>query len=166
MSNQELQCPFCSKTSSRGTGLASHIRGAHPKQYSGWSRSRKDVQKIEVSNASLKPLDREILEAAILGYQAQIGRIEDKIAGIKQQLSGSSRPTIAAEAGRGEGVAEPSVPTATGRRAGRKSRMTPEGRERLVAALKRRWAAKKAAGAGSATTKNAGGKRGRPKKGA
>jgi hypothetical protein len=98
-----------------------------------------------------------------LGYQAQIGRFEDKIAGIKQQLSESSDPAIAAEAGRGEGVAEPSVPTATRRRAKRKSRMTPEGRERLVASLKKRWAAKKAAVAESATTKKAGGKRG-PKK--
>ena len=166
MSNQELQCPFCSKTSSRGTGLASHIRGAHPKQYSGWSRSRKDVQKIELSSASLKPFDRELLEAAILGYQAQIGRIEDKIAWIKQQLSGSFHPTIAAEAGPGEDVAEPSVPIAKGRRARRKGRMTPEGRERLVAALKRRWAAKKAAGAGSAATRKGGVKRSSPKKNA
>jgi hypothetical protein len=118
------------------------------------------VPKIEVSKTSLRPFDREILEVAILGYQAQIGRIEDKIAGIKQQLSGSSDPTIAGAAGRGEGAAKPSIPTATGRRAKRKSRMTPEGRERLVAALKRRWAAKKAAVAASATTKKAGGKRG------
>ncbi len=41
MSPQDLQCPFCPKTSSRGTGLASHIRGAHPKQYAGWSKARK-----------------------------------------------------------------------------------------------------------------------------
>lgn len=45
MTNQELQCPFCPKTSSRGTGLASHIRGAHPRHYSSWSRNREEVQK-------------------------------------------------------------------------------------------------------------------------
>jgi hypothetical protein len=78
------------------------------------------VPKIDVSNGPLKLLDREILEVAILGYQARIGRIEDKIAGIKQQLSGSSDPTIAAEAGRGEGVARPRIPT-TRRRAKRRA---------------------------------------------
>jgi hypothetical protein len=45
MPKEELQCPFCPRTSSRGTGLASHIRGAHPKQYESWSRARKGVKK-------------------------------------------------------------------------------------------------------------------------
>jgi hypothetical protein len=44
----------------------------------------------------------------------------------------------------------------------RKSGMTPEGKERLVAALKARWAAKKAAEAVPAP--KTAGKRGRPKK--
>ena len=30
MPKQTLQCPFCSKKSTRGAGLASHIRSAHP----------------------------------------------------------------------------------------------------------------------------------------
>ena len=34
--------------------------------------------------------DCDILEAAILGYQAQISQIERKIAGIKQQLAGTT----------------------------------------------------------------------------
>ena len=33
MPKPSLQCPFCSKTSSRGAGLASHIRSAHSRQY-------------------------------------------------------------------------------------------------------------------------------------
>lgn len=45
MPKQNLQCPFCPKTSSRGTGLASHIRGAHPQQYPGWSKSRRPAQR-------------------------------------------------------------------------------------------------------------------------
>jgi hypothetical protein len=45
MPKQNL-CPFCPKTSSRGTGLASHIRGAHPKQYPGWSKARRSGRTI------------------------------------------------------------------------------------------------------------------------
>jgi hypothetical protein len=40
MPKQQLRCPFCPKTSSRGTGLASHIRGAHPKEYTTWKKGR------------------------------------------------------------------------------------------------------------------------------
>ena len=57
MPNQKLKCPFCPKTSSRGTGLASHIRGAHPKQYSGWTRNRKIGQKSEVSTSPSKQVE-------------------------------------------------------------------------------------------------------------
>lgn len=165
VSDQELQCPFCSKTSSRGTGMASHIRGAHPEQYLGWSRGRKGVQQTEGDKTSLKPFDREILEAAILGYQVQIGRIEEKIATIKQHLAGSAPSSVVTVVG---GIATPNapLPTIPERRAKRKSRMTPEGRQRLVAALKRRGAAKKASEAGSPAIKKAAGERGRPKKSA
>ena len=45
-----------------------------------------------------------------------------------------------------DGVAGPGTPPASApTQASRKGAMTPEGRARLVAALKRRWAAKKAA---------------------
>jgi hypothetical protein len=46
MSKQDLQCPFCPKTSSHGAGLAAHIRGAHPKQHSAWSKARRSGQAI------------------------------------------------------------------------------------------------------------------------
>ena len=46
MPKQDLQCPFCPKTSSHGAGLASHIRGAHPKKHSAWSKARKRGQAI------------------------------------------------------------------------------------------------------------------------
>jgi hypothetical protein len=44
MPYQELKCPFCPKTSSRGTGLASHIRFAHPKQYRKWAKDPNRLQ--------------------------------------------------------------------------------------------------------------------------
>ena len=45
--------------------------------------------------------DRDILEAAILGYQAQTSHIEGKIAGIKQQLAGSTAPDAPVKGGGG-----------------------------------------------------------------
>jgi len=36
---QHLQCPFCSATSTRGTGLSAHVRARHPKQYKTWNRN-------------------------------------------------------------------------------------------------------------------------------
>ena len=81
MANQELQCPFCPKTSSRGTGLASHIRGAHPTKYSGWSRSRKGGQKTEVSNPSSKSVEMAG------GLKGIITRLEQQKSAIERALS-------------------------------------------------------------------------------
>ena len=44
MPQQELKCPFCPKTSSRGTGLASHIRSSHAKQYRRWVKDPNRLQ--------------------------------------------------------------------------------------------------------------------------
>lgn len=81
MPNQELQCPFCPKTSSRGTGLASHIRGAHPKQYSGWSKSRRGIQKAGVSASSPKPSEMAG------GLKGIIARLEQQRLAIERTLS-------------------------------------------------------------------------------
>jgi hypothetical protein len=34
-----LQCPFCATTSARGTGLSSHIRSQHPREYAKWNKN-------------------------------------------------------------------------------------------------------------------------------
>jgi hypothetical protein len=70
------------KTSSRGTGLASHIRGAHPKQYSGWSRSRKTAQKAEGSNG---PSPKGVAMAG--GLSEIIARLERQKTAIEQALT-------------------------------------------------------------------------------
>ncbi len=36
---QRLQCPYCSTISTRGTGLSSHVRTQHPKDYAKWNRN-------------------------------------------------------------------------------------------------------------------------------
>jgi hypothetical protein len=36
---QKLHCPFCSSTSTRGTGLSAHVRSQHPAQYRKWNRN-------------------------------------------------------------------------------------------------------------------------------
>jgi len=35
---QKLQCPFCSTVSTRGTGLSSHVRTQHPREYGKWNK--------------------------------------------------------------------------------------------------------------------------------
>jgi hypothetical protein len=64
------------------------------------------------------------------------------------------------------GASSPAASRGKAARKKRKGGMSPEGKERLIAALKARWAARKAAagGAGQAAVKKAPGKRGRPKK--
>ena len=36
---QQLQCPFCSTVSTRGTGLSSHVRTQHPREYGKWNKN-------------------------------------------------------------------------------------------------------------------------------
>jgi hypothetical protein len=75
--------------------------------------------------------DRDILEAAILGYQAQISRIEGKIAAIKQQLAGSSP---ARDGGGGE------VPTPHVKPRKARKKLSAKARKAIGAATKKRWA--------------------------
>jgi hypothetical protein len=35
----KLQCPFCTTISTRGTGLSSHIRSQHPREYGKWKKN-------------------------------------------------------------------------------------------------------------------------------
>ncbi len=133
MAQQQLQCPFCPKTSSRGTGLASHIRGTHPAQYGSWQKSR---GKTPTATAS-KPAARTQASAGTSGGSG----LKDVIEKLEQQHSAIVR-ALAALRGMEGSVPESPVAAAPARK---KRGMTPEGRQRLIAALKRRWAAKKKA---------------------
>ena len=99
MPNQELQCPFCPKTSSRGTGLASHIRGAHPSQYAGWSRSRKGVTKARVQSSSKGTGITGGLKDAIEQLEAQRVAIERALAALRE-IDGIAPVAPAARRGR------------------------------------------------------------------
>jgi hypothetical protein len=103
---------------------------------------------------------------ALIGYQAELSRIEQKMAEIRSLLSGRVNPvvakratpkrtlSVAARAGIAAGqkkrwaafhkgnkaVAVPDVPKA-------KRRISEEGLKRIIAATKKRWAAKRAAAA-------------------
>ena len=77
--------------------------------------------------------DRDILEAAILGYQAQIGQIEAKIAGIKAQLAGRAPSASATMATPGDGGLPSPVKKA-------RKKMSAKARKAIGEATKKRWA--------------------------
>jgi len=93
--------------------------------------------------------------------------IKEIITQLEQQRDAIERAlTALRDVDENSGVsAPPAAPAASGKaaRKKRKGGMTPEGKQRLIAALKARWAAKKA-GQATATAKKAPGKRGRPRK--
>ncbi len=75
-------------------------------------------------------LDKATLEAALLGYRQQLQEIDAKMAEIRRMLSGSAA----------KAPAKPAVAPAR-----QKHRMSAEGRARIAAAQRARWAkAKKA----------------------
>ena len=73
-----------------------------------------------------KPLDRSVLEMALIGYQRSLENIEEKIADIQRQLG--ARPAKAA-ASVTTGEAKP------------KRQMSAGARKRIALAQKKRWAA-------------------------
>jgi hypothetical protein len=75
--------------------------------------------------------DRDILEAAILGYQAQISQIEGRIAGIKVQLAGSPVPVAPPRDGGGEVSSPHEKP---------RRKLSAKARKVIGAAQKKRWA--------------------------
>jgi len=83
----------------------------------------------------VRQYDRSLLEAALIGYQAEAAKLDKAIANIRQRLG--SRVDKA--------VPPPSAKTSAAPR--KKHRISAEGRRRIAAAQRRRWAAKKRANA-------------------
>lgn len=81
--------------------------------------------------ARITGTDNGLLEAALIGYQQQHATVSARIAELQKLLNG--RATNA--------VSEPSV----GGRKQKRHRISAEGRARIAAAQKKRWAAAKAA---------------------
>jgi hypothetical protein len=76
--------------------------------------------------------DRDILEAAILGYQAQIGQIEGKIAGIKSQLADAAPSPSPGTAKGGGGLPGPFNKA--------RNKLSAKARKAIGLAQKKRWA--------------------------
>ena len=51
---QKLQCPFCSTVSTRGTGLSSHVRAQHPREYGKWNKNPNRLLEAAVADAPQK----------------------------------------------------------------------------------------------------------------
>jgi hypothetical protein len=106
-------------------------------------------------------ITNEIIDAAILGFEEQVRRIDAQIAELRGMRAGgsqtapASRPSrrkmsaagrkaiAAAQRKRWAALKGDEAPKKAPRRAKRK--LSPAGRAAIVAALKKRWAAKKAA---------------------
>jgi hypothetical protein len=72
-------------------------------------------------------MDRATLEAALLGYQRQLEEIQTKMGDLRRRLGG--RP-----------AAVKSVASVAAKPRGRRHRMSAEGRARIAAAQRARWA--------------------------
>jgi hypothetical protein len=77
-------------------------------------------------------LDRATLEAALVGYQRQLDEIQTKMSELRRRLGGRAAASVADSSA--------AAPRAKGARRGRKHRMSAEGRARIAAAQRARWA--------------------------
>lgn len=68
--------------------------------------------------------DRSFLEAVLLGYESQLATINNSIADLQRRLGQRSAPAVT-------------------RRKPKKHKISAEGRARISAAQRKRWAAKK-----------------------
>jgi hypothetical protein len=84
--------------------------------------------KSSCDNQRMARLDNTLLEAALLGYQAEQKRIQAAIADLQKRIGGKS--------------ATPSPPKSTPATR-KKHRISAEGRARIAAAQRKRWAAAK-----------------------
>ena len=75
-------------------------------------------------------LDKPTLEAALVGYQQQLEQIQAKMTELRRALGGT--PAVASRAKAPRKAAAPA--------AKQKHRMSPEGRARIAAAQRARWA--------------------------
>jgi len=120
-------------------------------------------------NIAMPTLNRQIIEAAIYGFEAQKKNLDDQIAELRAMLPGASakstaepatrRPRRKMSAAGRKAIAEAqtkrwaaakgadaSAKTALAKTAKKpKRKLSAAGRAAIVAALKKRWAAKKAA---------------------
>lgn len=76
--------------------------------------------------------DKEILAAALIGFEAQRAKVDEKIRDLRATL-GLQSP------GRPKKISGPAIPTSPRKRT--KRELSPEAREKMAAAQRKRWAA-------------------------
>jgi len=88
-------------------------------------------------------LNRELLEAALLGLETKMARLQEQIAAIQGMTGGKGKPkaprTVLAADDWESPMGLAAKAPATKRR--KKRVLSPEARERIAAAQKKRWAA-------------------------
>ncbi len=78
-------------------------------------------------------MDPSLLSAALEGLELQKKRLEEQIAKVRQLMSGRATASVATD---------DAAPARRGRKPGRRKRiLSPEARERIAAAQRKRWAA-------------------------
>ena len=105
--------------------------------------------------------NKEVIQAAIAGFEARKQRINEQIAQLRGMLSGASSESVSVSPANGrramsaaarkrisdaKGTASEAVASAPKKA---KRRLSPEGRRRIIEATKKRWAAFRAAAAKS-----------------
>ena len=124
------------------------------------------------------PIDEATLQMALIGYQAELSRIEQRMAEIRSQLGGRFDPVVATKAMRKRtmsAAARARIAAAQKKRwaafhKGKKAaaaseapkakrRISEEGLQRIIAATKKRWAAERAAAKPEPAAKKAAGKK-------
>lgn len=76
-------------------------------------------------------LDQSILVAALEGFEAQLARLEDQIAQVKQLSTGRKVKPV---------TPTPETPVADKTKRKKRREVSEEGRKRMAEAQKRRWA--------------------------
>lgn len=83
---------------------------------------------------------RAILEAALIGYQHEIGKMQDKMREITAELMGTDLPSLPPEIIKRARRSPPLFGPKPKLVKKKKRVLTPEGREAIAAAARRRWA--------------------------
>jgi hypothetical protein len=81
--SKQLNCPYCSATSSHGAGLASHIRSAHADKHDAWSAARKGGAKVTVTPSAAPAGISGGLSSIIASLEQQRSAIESALAALR-----------------------------------------------------------------------------------
>jgi hypothetical protein len=158
---QQMQCPLCL---SRALNLNHPALIMSPPTLASSNTTMPNWNHLNRESRKMPSLTREIIQAAIDGFEAQKQRLDAQIAELRAMLTGSQAPSAKEpKAGKARRKMSPETlrrmregqqrrwakvkgesPEAEAKTAKPKRKLSAAGRVAIVAALKKRWAAKKA----------------------